>query len=392
MKPFLWLILLAFVACLSIFAGAYLLEKEGYVLVSYGQHYVEATLFGFILALVLLWASIRLLIAIIKRIFSLKASTSSFFSGKRTRQANAAFQQGLNAFLMQDWARAEKLFVAAGNKGELVESRQLYAAVAADAMGEEEKAFEHLAALTTSDSTADTDVALIKAQLLLKQQEPEEAALIIKPLYKQSPKNEAVFSSYLKVLQALKDWPELLALYSKVEKSAILTEQQFNEWYLMVLKNALVSSIQKDTLSGAEALWKGLPGKIKKRADVLAIYIGVLDSHGGTEQAETLLLKSLKKNPIADFLPLFRQQCFSHSTVMSSYLQQQLKADENNPELLCALGYLAAASDDYILASKALAKVVQTHPQQVDLWLLADVYTRAGDTNNALATYQLLRG
>lgn len=390
MNPFVSLILLAIACCLAIFAGPYLFQTEGYVLLGYGRYYVESTLLGFLLAVLLAWLAIRVVIYLVRRIFHLKGATASFFSGRGTQKANMAFQQGLTAFLLQDWPRAEKLLTEAGNKGDLVASRQLYAAVAADAMGEEDKAFEHLATLPDTDN----DAALIKAGLLIKQQELEEAALIIQPLYKNSPKNDSIFSAYIKLLQVQKDWVELLALLPKVEKQGLFGEQQLDQFSLMVLKNALMASVKADTAQAAEKLWKSVPGKMKKRHDALAVYIEVLANNGEVAQAETLLLKALKalkKAPLTPFVPLFSQQGFAHSVNLNSYLQTQLKADEDNPDLLCALGYLAVSSEDYSLATKALSKVAKTHPQQVDLWLLADAYTHLGDNTSAVAIYRQLR-
>ena len=385
MRPFLSLIIYALLFCLAIFAGSYLFEKEGYVLLGYGPYYIEGTILGVAVRVIVLLVILKLLKWLVLRLFRIKGATTSFFSGKRNAKANAALKQGFIAFLQQDWSRAEQLLSASGDKGELIESKRLYAAVAADAMGDEDKAFEHLTTL----EAADTDTALIKAQLLVKQQALAEAEVILQPLFKRLPKNNAVLASYVKLLEAQQDWSGLLALLPRVSKQALFDEAQQDAFSQRVVTQALMA--KNETVEAVEALFKSLPGKLRKNQAIIAAYIGVLASTGHTEQAETLLLKALKKSPVDDFLPLFRQQCLRHCVKLKAYLQGQLMKDESNPQLLCALGYLAAASDDPSLAGKAYGKVSQSHPELVDLWLLADVYQRIGDKDSAIAVYQGLR-
>lgn len=391
MRPYLWLIFYALICCLAIFAGAYLFEEEGYVLLSYGKYYVEATIIGFILGLLLLWLLLRLSIGLVKRIFHAKRTATAFFSSKKSAKADQAFKQGITAFLQQDWATAEKLLAGAPGKGELAQSRHLVAAVAADAMGEQNRAFEHLVALEEGNKTSDIDSSLIKAELLTKQQAFDEATQVLEPLLKKKPKNPAILASYIKLLQAQHHWPALLVLLPRVEKLAVFDEQQQAAFSLLVLNNVLTVTAKGESVAAVEAQWKKLPGKLKKRDDAIAVYIGILASHGHGEKAETLLLKTLKKAPLEHFLNLFQQGCFSHSIKLSGYLQAELKKDEQNPQFLAALGYLALASEDDALAIKTLGKVYQTHPELVDLWSLADAYARLGEKSQAVAIYQKLK-
>ncbi|MFT5161882.1 MAG: HemY protein [Alteromonadaceae bacterium] len=387
MKLFIMLVFFAFIFCLAIFGGSYLFEEEGYVLLGYGKYYIEATLIGLLFTLFVLWVALKVVAYLFRRLFKLKGATYTFFYGQATHKANEAMKQGFTAFLQQDWSRAEKLLMEAGDKGELKGSRQLYAAVAADAMGDNDKAFAHLAALDTTD----VDSTLIKVRLLLKQNALEEATAILEPLYAKSAKNDGVFSSYIQLLRAKQDWMGLLSLLPQIEKREILSELQQRDFAALVLSEALTQAVVTDSLTAAQVMYKGLPRKIKKRTDAICAYIDLLAKHGDVDQAETLLLKTLKKAPIADYLKLFRLPGFAHSSPLNTYVQGQLKQDSENPQMLLALGYLAIAAQDYSLATKALVKVAQSEPELVEQKLLADVLARSGEHQAAIEIYQQLQ-
>jgi heme biosynthesis-associated TPR repeat protein len=388
MRPFLPLIIVVLLCCSALFFGGFLFDTEKYVMLSYGKFYVKATLFSSLLMLAGLWIAVRLVIFSVKKTLGVVSSTRSYFFSKGEKKAREDLRQGLTAFLLQDWGRAEKLISGAGENSGLPESRHLFAAAAADALGDDERVQAHLLHVDPDDK----DVTLFKADLLLKQNEPEQAQAVLQPLYEKKPKDAAIFSLYVKILTELPQWDELLAMLGKIDKAGIYADAQFTAFSLQVVDNALRETAHSKTIAAVEQQWNKLPGKLKKRHDILSAYLVVLAANGKSEQAETLLLKALKKASVTDFMTVFRLARFSQPTALHEYLHNALKNNENDPQLLYALGHLAARSDDHVLASKALAKAVEHQPLKADLQVLADSYSRMGEHARAVGVYKQLNG
>jgi heme biosynthesis-associated TPR repeat protein len=384
MRPYIPLILAVLLGCLAVFAGSYAFKEQGYVLFSYGKYYVEATLITVMTMLVLLWFVERVLIWLFKKVWGLGSATKMHFFAKGEHKAQLALHQGLTAFLLKDWQRAEKLISESGKRSGLLQTKPLFGAIAADAMGDEDKVLAYLATLETSDN----DSVILKAELLTRQGEADQAFELIKPLYDKQGKDDVIMHLYVRILREREGWAELLTLLAKIEKRKLYDDNNYLKFAAMVIENALKQTAKSQSVEAVEQQWKQLPGKLKQHSLAISAYVAVLAANGQQEQAQTLLLKTLKKGQVEDYLPLFRTVRLSQPLPVNQYLQSKLKDDEDNPHLLCALGHLAAGSGDYSLAGKALGKAA---PSSIaDLNVLANAYSQTGQHANAVAVYQKL--
>ncbi|MCJ8269772.1 MAG: hypothetical protein MJK04_10265 [Psychrosphaera sp.] len=388
MRPYIPLILAVLLGCLAVFAGSYVFKEQGYVLFSYGKYYVEATLITVMAMLVLLWFVERVLIWLFKKVWGFGSATKMHFFAKGEHKAQLALHQGLTAFLLKDWQRAEKLISESGKHSGLLQTKPLFGAIASDAMGDEDKVLAYLATLEASDN----DSVLLKAELLTRQGEADQAFELIKPLYDKNSKDDVIMSLYVRILRIREDWAVLLSMLAKIEKRSLFRKNGNDNDYLhfaaMVVENALKQTAKLQSVEAVEQQWKKLPGKLKQHSFAISAYVAVLAANDHQEQAQTLLLKTLKKGRIEDYLPLFRTIKLSQPLPVNQYLQSQLKEDEDNPHLLCALGHLASGSGDYSLAGKALGKAESS--SVADLNVLANAYSQTGQHANAVAVYQKL--
>jgi HemY protein len=321
---------------------------------------------------------------LVRKALSVGSFTRLYFFSKSERKAREDLSQGLTAFLLQDWARAEQLIAGAGEHSGLSDPRYLLAAAAANEVGENERVQAHLSQVEANNK----EVVLFKANLLLAQDELELALGLVQPLYDKKPKDEALLGLYVRLLERLGQWDKLLALLSQIEKSQMYAQPLYTRFSSKVVTCALRDTIVSKTIDAVELQWKKLPKKLKKRNDILGSYIGILAVNGKSELAEDLLLKALKKEPVADFISVFRQVTFAQPMALNQYLQSGLKNDQHNTDLLYALGHLAARSKDYELASKALSKAVKHEPTKADLLVLGDAYGKIGEPSKAIEIYQ----
>ena len=377
------LLLVIVAICLALLAGSYLFETPGYIKIAYGDSYVETTILSFCLVLICLWMLDKLL-----------AKLWGLF-GYRRKRAENMLNMGLSAYLLKDWTRAEKLLSKEGPKGQLPQARKLFAALAASKLGKNDKVTEHLASFDSNDPHA----KLLTVELLLENDQIDEAYRQISPLFIKKPRDNAFLSLFVRTLQAKGHWDELLELLPRMAKQQLFEPEQFEAFAEQTIKNALHQTAVKHTFVEVEQQWKKIPNKFKKLNVVQCIYIELLATNQQGEQAENLLLKLLKKGDVSDYLSLLRTAAFTHTNQLNQYIQKSLKQQQNDIPMLCALGYLAISNQDYPLAAKALEKAYeeqtnqsgaseQQHLSKEDLTMLADAYARTGQHAKAVLVFQ----
>lgn len=371
--------------CVALLAGSYLFETPGYIKIAYGDSYVETTILSFCMVLVCLW----ILDKILAKLWGL--------FGYRRKRAENILNMGLSAFILKDWTRAEKLLSQEGPKGQLPQARKLFAALAASKLDKQDKVTEHLASFESKDPHA----KLLTVELLLENNQIDEAYRLISPLFIKKPKDNAFLSLFVRTLQAKGLWDELLEVLPRVAKQQLFEPEQFEAFAQQTIKNALHQTASKQTFVEAEQQWKKIPNKFKKPNYVQSIYIELLAANQKGEEAENLLLKLLKKGDIVEFLPLLRTAKFTHTNQLNQFIQKTLKQQQNEISMLCALGYLAINNQDYPLAAKALEKAYEMQTQESgadqtlskdDLTLLADAYARTQQHSKAVLVYQHING
>lgn len=381
MRKYIPLVRVILAICLALLAGTYLFETPGYIKIAYGDSYVETTILSFCMVLVCLW----ILDKILAKLWGL--------FGYRRKRAENILNMGLSAYLLKDWTRAEKLLSKEGPKGQLPQSRKLFAALAASKLGKDDKVTEHLASFDSKDPHA----KLLTIELLLENNQVDEAYRQISPLFVKKPRDNAFLSLFARTLQAKKQWDELLEVLPRVAKQQLFEAEQFDAFAQQTIKNALQQTSVKHTFAEVEQQWKKIPNKFKKPNYAQSIYIELLAANQQGEQAENMLLKLLKKGDVVDYLPLLRGAKFTHTSQLNQFIQKSLKQQQNNIPMLCALGYLAVNNEDYPLAAKALEKAYEEQTQEsgaaqslsnADLTLLADAYARTGQHAKAVVVFQ----
>lgn len=387
MRAFLSIFFICAVLCLAVLVGPFLFEQPGYVFVSFGKYYLEMTLLTMLLFLFGFWAVFKFTLYVFARVLRISSKTRFYFFNKSEQKAQLALRQGMTAFLLQDWKKAEKLLASAGKNSGLKEHKHMFAAVAADANGDYSKVLAHLNALDEDDE----ETALLKAKLLINKEDWQLAYELIEPLYQSKPKSEAVFSAYLQVLEGKEDWQQLLSMLAQIDKRKCFDADEFDSYADKVMRNAILGCAKQGTFEQAEQLFSQLPGKYKKRPYAFAAHIELLAAKGQLDQAESELVKVLKKGDVRPYLPTLRRIELGKAVNLTQLVQTTLQKDENDPHWLCALAYLSAGRGDWALAAKVMAKSLTQQSELADMQLLAKAYSEIGEHGSAVNIYQKLQ-
>ena len=375
----------------AIVAGQYLFEHPGYVLFSYDRYYIEMTLVALLVRLFLLLMVVQLVIYLLRKSFGLFGASRNYFFNKSEASAKKALAEGLSAFALKDWGRAEKLLAGAGHRSGLLATKHLFAALAADAMDDDKKVERHLDALADlEDSDIDGSVDVLKAQLLLNQGEAAQAAALLTEARRKKANDAGLLAMHVKALKDAGDWKGLLELLPKVQKLAVYDDAEFDALLGEAVENALTDAVRESSIEVMHQIWGGIPGKFRKMTTAISAYILVMAEHGASGEAETLLMKHIKKTPVGQWLGLLRRLKLANVVALRDYLQQALKKQPDDTDLLCALGHVACQSGDNLLTAQALSKATEGAARPEDLKILAEAWLALGESQKAALAYRRL--
>ena len=134
--------------------------------------------------------------------------------------------------------------------------------------------------------------------------------------------------------------------------------------------------------------WKSLPRNTRQDPAQQAAYIQQLIDQGMHGDAELALVEYQKSAPHPLLIPMFKLLKLPNPTPAIKTLENWLKQDGLNVELLSALGHIAFNANDKLLAEKALAKAIKLGNRQEDLVLMANIKESQDFPQQALQLYK----
>ena len=153
-------------------------------------------------------------------------------------------------------------------------------------------------------------------------------------------------------------------------------------------KGSFAEIASKDGAAELKQNWLAQPRATRKDPAQQAAYVQQLLDQGMFADAEKILIESQKSGPNALLVPLFKQIKLPNPAASISKLENWLKHDELNVDLLSALANVANHAGDKVLAEKALAKAIKLDNRQEDLLLMASIKESQHDDSHALQLYK----
>tara|TARA_R110002110_G_scaffold414951_1_gene647065 strand:+ start:348773 stop:350026 length:1254 start_codon:yes stop_codon:yes gene_type:complete len=287
------LIALAIGAWLSVM----LMEDPGYVLITFRNYSVEASLATIVLSLlviyVLLYGLLKLLILFNPLKLFHKETWYALFFRKNVRLQS---EKGLQLLLLGHWQDAYKKLVESAERAQTPVFNYLAAAYAAF------QRHDHLACTyclsQAKKHTIVPNSGIKTFQALLEHQsgKDEQSLALLLAIQQEQPDSPFVLRLLKDIYFKLKDWQKLAELQTELEKYRVLNNEE-----LLLLKEHLavhrfheVSSKQANE-DELKSLWNSLNKVIQKRELVTEAYLRALLSIGKNEEAQRLLIKFVKR-------------------------------------------------------------------------------------------------
>ncbi|MBC7944507.1 MAG: heme biosynthesis protein HemY, partial [Burkholderiales bacterium] len=297
--------------------------------------------------------------------------------------AQGATLAGIRAFFEGRYAKAEK---AASNAMRLGESPGLNAIVAARSAHEMRGYSKRDGYIAEAENRApdDSDIRLMaQAELLLEDRRAEDALRVLEQLQN---KHTAALRLELKARQQTKNWDEVIALITQLDKRKVFDESQLEQ----LKRQAYSENLKQKAVDTAtlNACWQKIPGRDRKDDKIAAAAAQCFMLLGDNTTAHQIIEQSLESQWDSELVALYAS-CLGNDVVRQiDRAERWLKSHESDAALLLTLGKLCAHQElwgkaqSYLEASLALAPSHSAH------LALAQLQERLGQSDESRKHYQ----
>ena len=357
-----------------------LIDGKGYITLVTDDTVHQTTIFYAVFLLTLTFFALLLLLIILRG--GLKFSLGSWrkVTLGSQRRALRNFNKGMTAYVIDDYAQAEKLLAKSAPDSPFEQTAYLLAASAAakQSLGSS----HYLERVSTNNKfvkNAGIEGVLVKIKLLVEQQEYPQARALIDQYHKYIGHDARLLGLEVDLCLLESRFEAAIDYLILARKQKTLTAEKISLWEQSAFSGLFNEKITLADKSALFDYWKSLPGKIQKREPVLLAYCQVLAKHQLTEPLTELLLPVIKKDPSEQALRGFRQLPIHHADSLIAQVQKQLSKHGQDGKWLSYLGHLARNSEQWQMSEKAFNSLLALEPachDAADLQALANVLTQ----------------
>jgi HemY protein len=363
------------------FGAHFLLQDRGYVLISFVGYNIEMSVPVLALALVLLYAGVRLLL----RLWRAPRQLGEAIAVQRTRRAGMRLARGLIHLTEGDFRRSERLLTDGLKGSDARVVNYLMAARAAEAQGSAERRDEWLALAREADPRAEVAVLLTQAELKLRAGEHRAALATLERVAERKPGHAGCLALMAEACLAQDDRDRLAGLLPRLAKSRLDPDR-----LAPLLANALeamrgVAAFDRPRLN---AVWSPLPLGLRRRPELIRARALLLDRFGRGEEALRSLAAALKHS-------FDRELVTAYAEIRGPDPQRQLRRAEawlrqypENAALLLAAARLCMANELWGKARSYLESSLALAPEPASYALYGELLDRLGEHDEAARAYQ----
>ena len=331
------LIMLLLFAVLGAVLGTLIVRDPGYVLLAYGDHAWETSLWFALAVFLLLYLVVRGLFYLASRLTGGFGGLARWASERKLKAARKKTAQGLLLWAEGDWQGSRQLLADAAPSVDFPLVNYLHAARAANALGDDKGRDEML--LLAEDSTPGSRfaVGLTQAELLVERGQFEQSLARLLKLRGEARNHPLVHRLLVRCYEALGDWEALLEELPDAKSSRALEEAEYDRVVALAWPEHLASA-------PPETAWKNLPKVLKQRPDVVGIYACALVQSEQADAAESVVRGALKSDWHEDLVTLYGTVPASDHAAQLVTAERWLRKHPNDAALLLTLGRLAMRS------------------------------------------------
>lgn len=373
----------------ALLCGPLLAGNKGYVLIAVGEYTIEMTVISAAILAFVLYGALLVLERVAVRLLGIKGSTRLWLGNRRRRKAREQTLAGTLALAEGQFRQAETLMRKSAPDSEQAMLNYLSAAEAAQAQGEDARRDEYLEQAAAQHPRAPLAVNLIRARLLLRQQQYAEAEVLLEKLNQAHPQHAVIQQLLKECYQALGHWTPLLALLPQLQKRKQLSGEEQRQLQQQIYPALFEEQARSGGASGVQTLWRELPKSLKQDPALQAAAATALIRLGEEAQALDLLQEGLKRHvepALLAVVPLLRQPAPRLLAQLQKWEQQTPQA---SAPLLQAIGSLLLRQRDFDAAQAYLERALALEPDATTYRALAELMEQLRLFEKATTYYRL---
>jgi len=368
---------------LALMAGAvathFLLENNGYVLISFRGYTVEMSVPILLLLFVIGYLAIRML----ARIWNAPRELGEFAARARSERSGRQIRRGFIALSEGKLARGERLLTKGAAKSEAPILNYLAAARTAQMQGDPERRDGWLKMAYAQDAGADNAVLLTQAELQLSAGEFEQARASLNRITENQPQHPQALKLLAELHYQKRDWPALMNLLPALRRAKNVPADQLDEWTKRVYQKQFSSlDLNREQI---EKLWQNLPRTLRKSSALIAGRARALAACGEQDQAQIEIQKALKASWDDDLVDIYGELDLTDRDAQLRQTESWLLARPEDSTLLLAAGkacirnQLWGKARSYLESSIAIRPTPAAYHQLGQLMLQLDEKEAATD-------------
>ena len=367
-----------------------LLTEPGYISIALHGVIYELTVYTAVFWFVVIVTTLFLLLRLIRTSFKLTFRGWNKIMFVNVGRANRLFDQGVAAYVLKDYAKAEQLLVKSADAITSSKVAYLLAASAAEKQHSIENAQNYIAEIeqinadNPSKKIKGDESLLIGLQLLLSFKEVYKARHLLDQHSKEISHNAPLLKLAIELCLLEQNYLQVIDYLILARKEKSFTETNVTLWEktaYTALFNQQATLYDQKTLA---EFWQQQPRKIKQREAVIFAYCQVLINHQIITPLEDLLLPPIKKDASESFLVEFQNLILNlplertvtePGTSLSSMpgnspntrqkmpslitaVQKHLHKNNHSPKWLSTLGHVALFNGEWEMSEKAFASLL----------------------------------
>lgn len=364
-------------AALVVGAGLFqlLARQQGYLVFSVGPYVVEATLWGALLII----AGLFLVAYGLRKLWLLVVLPHRWWrwrAGKKQARGRDKTVQGMLDYLEGNWPQAINNLTHSARSSDMPVLNYVGAAAASFNLGDGAAVQRLLANAEEAGASDALTVGLLRARLMLQDQEFDKALALAKSLHRKAPSHPTVLRLLASAYKGVRDWRAVESLLPDLKKHKAVSSQEllalevetFREILAEFATTRPVNRSQTEQKGELDRLWDGLPRKLHKNAELFGVYVDQMQKLGLPEKAESRLRRFINKLWDDELVRLYGVVQGDNSVQLTT-AEAWLREHPDNPVLLQTLGRLCVRNQLWGKGREYYDRALKLDGDNPQLWL-----------------------
>ncbi|MGI9342600.1 MAG: heme biosynthesis HemY N-terminal domain-containing protein [Gammaproteobacteria bacterium] len=324
------------IVVLVLLAGAvaahFLLENNGYVLISLRGYTVEMSVPVLAFLVLLAYLAIRLFV----RIWHTPRQLGEIAARARVERAGRNVTRGFVALSEGKLARGERLITRGAANSEAPLVNYLAAARTAQMQGDRSRRDGWLKMAYEQGDASRNAVLLTQAELQMADGDFEQARASLNKIRDDQPRHPQALKMLAELHRADGEWDVVIDLLPALRKAKNVPAAQLDEWAIEA--NEALLAAPDIGRTRVEELWRALPRPLRKNLRLIRARSKALMIAGETDLAETEIRKALKLEWDDELVTLFGEMKPVNAGSHLKQAESWLTSRPEDPVLLLAAG------------------------------------------------------